>query len=423
MKKIYLMMILVLSAFTFVGCDLFGAATTTEVETVTVDTENFIEVATASELATIELDKSYILTADIDISDLEWTPIGTYLEPYLGIFDGDGHTISGLTITETDADAIGLFGFMRGEVWNLNLTNISIDITTSFLTYVGGIAGFTFGNIIDSSVTGDIHVKNYASNTYVGLLTGYAQAQIVETTTIDDFEPGLLQGNEVSGTLNIEAGEIAYIGGLAGKTYNTSANNNTAIVTIDVISDGTDLPVYIGGFIGHNYGGILYNYQSEVDDINIYIEDNISCSVINVTNTAANVYAGGFLGFNQKGYVRDNFSQSAITMDGAATEANTIRIGGFLGENFESQVDATVVSITIDTTDFTGDIEKSVFVAGRFTELPAEDIYITGMTVILPESEDDITLFQLTSLDDTDFYVDNLGWTLEFANLIIASIS
>jgi len=86
-------------AFALSGCDIFGSYTTETTELITVDTENFIEISNATELQAIEMDKSYILTADIDISDLEWVPLGTYLEPYLGIFDGDGYTISGLTIT------------------------------------------------------------------------------------------------------------------------------------------------------------------------------------------------------------------------------------------------------------------------------------------------------------------------------------
>jgi len=410
-------------AFALSGCDIFGSYTTETTELITVDTENFIEISNATELQAIEMDKSYILTADIDISDLEWVPLGTYLEPYLGIFDGDGYTISGLTITDSNEDANGLFGFMKGHVLNLNLTDVSIDYTTSFLTYAGGIAGFTFGSIVNSSVHGDIHVKNYASNTYAGLLSGYAQAQITESTTLEDFVPGLIEGNEVNGNLIIEAGEVAYIGGLIGKTYNVTVASNTAIVNVDVIAEGTNVPVYIGGFIGHNYGGILSNFLTEVEDTNIYIEDNISCSVINVTNTSANVFVGGFLGFNQKGYVRDNFSQSAINMEGTLSETNTVRVGGFLGENFESQIESVVISIEIVIDDFEGELFRSVFAAGRFTELPAEAIYITGMTAILPETDDDITMIQSADLTDLDFYVDNLGWTTDFYNQIILAIS
>ncbi len=422
MKKALIMALVFVMAFALVGCDLFGGNTTTTTEQITADTENFIPISTATELAAIEMDKSYILTADIDISDLEWEPIGTYMEPYLGIFDGDGFTISGLTITSNLFDSYGLFGFMKGEVRDLIMTDVSIDYTTSYLTYAGGIAGFTFGSITGSSVNGEITIKNYASNTYAGLLTGYAQAEITQTTTIEDFTPGLIQNNEVNGTLNVEAGEIAYLGGMIGKTYNVSVNNNTSITHVNVIAEGTDLPVYVGGFIGHNYGGILTNFPTEVDDVNIYIEDNVSCSVISVTNTAANLFVGGFLGFNQKGYVRDNFSQSSITMDGTLSEANTVRVGGFLGENFESQIESVVVDININSDDFVGDFQKSIYVAGRFTELLAEDIYITGMTAILPDTGDDITLIQASDLLNPNFYQDSLGWSVEFSNLIISLI-
>ena len=59
------------------------------------------------------------MTKDIDISGENWTPIGTIEEPFTGTLDGNGHTISGLTIEEelymeNEEYYIGLFGVLQG---------------------------------------------------------------------------------------------------------------------------------------------------------------------------------------------------------------------------------------------------------------------------------------------------------------------
>lgn len=68
---------------------------------------------------TTKTDKTIKLTADIDLGDKEWTPIGNGNNSFAfsGTFDGDGYTISGLNVP--DANAPGLFGCIFGTVQNL----------------------------------------------------------------------------------------------------------------------------------------------------------------------------------------------------------------------------------------------------------------------------------------------------------------
>lgn len=73
-------------------------------------------ITTADELWAIseDLDGEYELGADIDLSGREWYPLGTKDEPFEGTFDGAGHTISGLSMTNTNGmDGVGLFGYAR----------------------------------------------------------------------------------------------------------------------------------------------------------------------------------------------------------------------------------------------------------------------------------------------------------------------
>jgi hypothetical protein len=87
------------------------------------------------------LSAHYKLNASIDLpSEGNWTPIGTIGSPFTGSFDGDGKSISGLTIDNSNADHQGLFGVIGegGVVRNLDL----IDVSITGENFVGGIAGW-----------------------------------------------------------------------------------------------------------------------------------------------------------------------------------------------------------------------------------------------------------------------------------------
>mgnify|MGYP001570003798 CR=1 FL=1 len=85
-------------------------------------------------------DKFFKLTADIDLSaykGIQYNPIGIeYGRWFLGVFDGDGHTISNFTFHSQTLN-VGLFGFVHGTVKNVGL--ISVDV--SGYQNVGGVAG------------------------------------------------------------------------------------------------------------------------------------------------------------------------------------------------------------------------------------------------------------------------------------------
>ena len=113
------------------------------------------------------------LTDDINLSGKTWTPIGHSdygygdYGGYAGIFDGQGHTISGLTVNTPAADCVGLFGYvgLNGTVENLNLEIASISGNCR----VGGVAGDNTGAITGCCFAGD-HVTG---GIYAGGIVGY----------------------------------------------------------------------------------------------------------------------------------------------------------------------------------------------------------------------------------------------------------
>ena len=101
------------------------------------------------------------LTADIDLTDEAWTPIGSGFSSstgYQGTFDGQGHSITGLTITTNtmDGENAALFDGIGsdGTVKNLQLVNVSYTVQQNGAA--GGIANSNYGTITACSVKGDI---------------------------------------------------------------------------------------------------------------------------------------------------------------------------------------------------------------------------------------------------------------------------
>ena len=90
------------------------------------------------------------LTADIDLSDHYWTPIGTSTSNYFkGTFDGGGHTISNLTI-DTAASYVGLFGATSGAVIkNVTLDKPQVQNSAGGTSNTGALVGY----MVDSSGT------------------------------------------------------------------------------------------------------------------------------------------------------------------------------------------------------------------------------------------------------------------------------
>ena len=92
-----------------------------------------------------ETDINITLNTDLNLTNMEWTPIGTESRPYTGTFDGGTYTITGLTVNQT-RENVGLIGCIgsNGTVKNVKLENVNI---TGDGYFVGGVAGTNYGTI------------------------------------------------------------------------------------------------------------------------------------------------------------------------------------------------------------------------------------------------------------------------------------
>ena len=148
-------------------------------------------------------DGAWVLMNDIDMSGVEWTPICNFH----GTFDGNGHTISNLTVN-TDGTA-GLFGtnsnngdgFIVPTVKNFNMTNASVTGASMVGVVVGGISAINIDsvNVTASSATGAEFVAGI-----IGWSYGPAGANVTNCT---------VSGCTISNTDGSTGGKVGGIGG------------------------------------------------------------------------------------------------------------------------------------------------------------------------------------------------------------------
>lgn len=156
------------------------------------------------------------LTADINLTGKEWTPVGMSIN-YSGTFDGQGHTITGLNIS-SPSEAVALFGDIggAGKVMNLQLK----DVTYKGSTAMGGIAHGNTGTITACSVTGTL--TNTTNNGAVG---GIAAINF-GTITACWFNGTITGGSKVGGIAGINSYAGSYYGKIAACYWSDAGISN-----------------------------------------------------------------------------------------------------------------------------------------------------------------------------------------------------
>ena len=221
-------------------------------------------------------DINITLTADIDLTGKDWTPIGTdYDNAYTGTFDGGGHTITGLTVTTNDEYA-GLFGYLSnfnnaaGTVKNVVMDGIQITCNHRS-GYAGGVVGYSWGTIENCSVSGSVSatvsVGGVVGVQRDGSITGCSSSATVKGTLYVGGVAGwtnfgaTLTACYATGNVIIEIAPTQNIsgGGLVG--FNDGISLLSCYATGNVTSTGSSTGyVHIGGFLGDNYTTVTACY-------------------------------------------------------------------------------------------------------------------------------------------------------------------
>ncbi|MEN6425181.1 MAG: GLUG motif-containing protein [Phycisphaerales bacterium] len=291
----------------FVGtmavCLLASVCTAVEFAGGTGESNDPYQIATAEQLRSIGsvatlLDKHYILVHDIDLapglpggkvfSRAVIAPTVDVIEPntvfqgtvFSGVFDGDGHTISNLTIR--GVNYLGLVGRICGSIKNVGLVNVAIVGSGHC---VGGLAGYNEGTIVQCYSVGAVDGQDYVGgligaatgvatqchcdgavtgNQRVGGLVGYSKGSIVvshSTGIVDgNWSVGGLVGFNYGGiTASYSTGAVTGTGDYAAGLAGTNRGSVVASYSTGAVAGGRD---YVGGLVGVNGGCVAASYST-----------------------------------------------------------------------------------------------------------------------------------------------------------------
>lgn len=154
--------------------------------------------------------KYIVLTADIDLANKEWTPIGNHSNPFKGNFNGDNHTVTGMQISG-ELDRVGLFGECTKHNVNSAIKNITVkDSVICGINFVGAIVGYAEEINIENcrSIGNTINGKTDVGG-ICGKIGGYSVGKVSQC----------YNSSKVTGRGRV--GGIAGMGGIAENCLNT----------------------------------------------------------------------------------------------------------------------------------------------------------------------------------------------------------
>lgn len=256
-------------------------------------------------------DRTFLLMNDLDLSSIEnWTPIGSdSSNAFCGTFDGLGHTISGMNISQpSDNASLGFFGYTKAA----NIKNLTLDKCTLAASPTETNSPRNVGVLIGACETSNIfgiHIKNsdinidgLKTNANIGGVCGrMTSGTILQVDTAVDIT-----------STNITECSL-YIGGIVG---NLNGNKNfIRFCNVNFNFDGDAFA--IGGVLGSN----MFAQTTRLGDINV--TGNIKASS-GVSNKALSV--GGLLGYTNKELSILNCVQNNTITAKAPTDV-TINLG------------------------------------------------------------------------------------------------
>lgn len=286
------------------------------------------------------------LGADIDMAGEKYTVAGKPVDEisedgskivtggFSGSFDGNGHKITNLTITQKMRKSntlyyMGLFGYTnKANIFDLTVENISYDVESmtgesSAGVYIGGIVGYAvLTNFVNVNVSGKIETRLLEKNiAYIGSIAGEievynkTQAYIayvrncvgsVETVVgnFDDGQPSDLESaanGGLIGSVSCSKGALAIVNSVAkGKVYGgefvggivgyASGSNVSIINCINyaMVRATAKEVAYAGGIIGSSRGDMIV--------LDCYSEGNVTGAKANSATYKS--YTGGIFGYN-----------------------------------------------------------------------------------------------------------------------------
>jgi filamentous hemagglutinin family protein len=234
-------------------------------------------ITTAAILANTGLTGNYVLGGNIDVSAIaSWTPIGTLANPFIGMFDGLGHQVQGLTHPNGGSDTeVGLFGAVgpAGAITNVGVTGVNIAGSQN----VGALVGYNAGGVANSWATGSVTGSGAGTVGGIGGLIGYSD--------------GPIAASYANVTVSATTGDQS-----STSPYSSTAHRGAG---------------GIGGLVGVASGNVWDSYATGA-----------------VTGNNA---VGGLVGYSNLAYIKTTYSTGLVTGATVGSTAAT-NVGGLVGQ-------------------------------------------------------------------------------------------
>ena len=330
------------------------------------------------------LNKSVILEKDIDLTGVEWTPVGSDMNTgYAGEFNGNGKFIYNLVV-ESDASNVGFFGGLaeKAKVHNVKFANAQVT-ATSGAAYAGVIAGSSMGKIESCNVR-----SSQVAGHYAGAIVGNNSVQVNGCNALDvqvtatyaaggiaGVNYGKIEYCTLSGHSTIVAnGSSPRAGGIVGETAEQSGVTTSGRLLKCAVDGAIISATWAGGIAGENSFGIVA--QCVANDV----------TVIHQASNAS-FYLGGVVGYNTRGDVVASYSAySTIGTEKLISAA----MGGIVGYNNNSS--SNVYGCYSTHVSLLGTINDKGSIAGYTSG------HVTSCYAVLP---DDVTDVNLVGKSDT----------------------
>ncbi|MEK3731666.1 S-layer homology domain-containing protein [Paenibacillus sp. FSL M8-0334] len=305
-------------------------------------------IETAEQLNKVRdyLDAHFKLGADINLSTYSsgegWLPIATeYSSPFTGTFDGNGYQITGLKINREDENYQSLFGVTSetAVIRNVHLEVVEIK----GYDYIGGLVGYSYGIIENSTVTGTL----IRGEMKVGGLAGIVRNDVIGSSAhievVGEREVGGLAGlfrgstgKKITIRDSFATGDVAGINNLVGGLVGIISSGNIGSVneiTNSYATGEVNGDQLVGGFVGK--------------------AEALPSGVVRIKNSYAtgNVngkqYVGGLIGFNvTNGY--DSPISSVIEVEHCYATGKVTghsETGGLVGANNEYEERGNIIEV------------------------------------------------------------------------------
>ena len=289
-------------------------------------------------------DKHFILGCKIQSSKTYTTAL---VDSFSGVFDGNGYTISNISISTSQANS-GLFGILSGAtIKDLTLAGFSVTNRSSSENYVGVLAGKIENSIVESVtintsvVASEINVQKFA---YVGGLAGN-----ISESTINNVGISITINNNVNNTVAL----AIYSAGLTAKATNSTLSSITVSLTdssqvnstyrlagiVTMLDGGTLTDSYANlnnassNFADH-IGGVVETNKGTIDSC--FASGTVTVRGIANANYQRKGYAGGLVGTNDtNGSIKNSYAQLSIvvTTNISISGDYSVNVGGLVAIN------------------------------------------------------------------------------------------